>query len=138
MNYIASYSVYYKKLLGSYQVRPGYVSVLEPRLEPPFLKSWIRHCSYMQFASFPAKYLTNQLAIAILVSFLFVALLSYPFFLTFYCDPYFFFKFLIFLIIACLFTFYIWSLAKPIRLQLFSYFCRIQPSQQQLFSKSFL
>ena len=28
-----------KKLLGSYQVRPGYVSVLEP-----LLKSWIRHC----------------------------------------------------------------------------------------------
>ena len=32
--------MYYKKLLDSYQVRPGYVSVLEP----PFLKSWIRHC----------------------------------------------------------------------------------------------
>ena len=27
-------------MLGSYQVRPGYVSVLEP----PFLISWIRHC----------------------------------------------------------------------------------------------
>ena len=35
--------MYYKKLLGSYQVRPGYVSVLEP----PFLKSWIRHCVYV-------------------------------------------------------------------------------------------
>ena len=41
MNRIASYSVSYKKLLGSYQVRSGCVSVLEP----PFLKSWIRHCS---------------------------------------------------------------------------------------------
>ena len=39
MNWIASYSVYYKKFLGSYQVKPGYVSMLEP----PFLKSWIRH-----------------------------------------------------------------------------------------------
>ena len=36
-----------------------------------------------------------------LVSLRFVALLSYSCFLTIYCGPYFFFKFLIFLIITC-------------------------------------
>ena len=38
MNQIASYSVYYKKMLGSYQVRPGHVSVgtsLFEILDPP-------------------------------------------------------------------------------------------------------
>ena len=48
----------------------------------------------------------------------FLTFCNYPCFLTFYCDPYSFFKVFDFLIIACFFTFYVWSIAKAIRLQL--------------------
>ena len=61
--------------------------------------------SHIQFASFSAKYLTNQLAIYsyvklyYVVSLLFVALLNYSCFLTFYPTSFLNFKF--FLMIAC-------------------------------------